>query len=238
MVDLTNPQSLNRYAYVMNNPTTRTDPSGLGPQQQTCGHGFVVPQGQNPATYCYNHMGIGEGSGPGAFFTNPFSVMDYFGISVVTDTFQAPQLLSTINFASLANGNGYATSVSIFTPGGFTSTYVGDALDFLTAAAPFPPMMNPQAVALQNAGKPPLRVTPPRPLTPAPRGDPTQDIVNEMLENQENTPNGKLLRLLEGLIDLGDATLRDFIFIVDPRGACAPQMAQDPNSICYSPQIY
>jgi hypothetical protein len=30
-VDLTNPQSLNRYAYVMNNPTTLIDPSGLGP---------------------------------------------------------------------------------------------------------------------------------------------------------------------------------------------------------------
>jgi RHS repeat-associated protein len=28
-VDLTNPQSLNRYAYVMNNPTTLIDPSGL-----------------------------------------------------------------------------------------------------------------------------------------------------------------------------------------------------------------
>ena len=28
-VDLTNPQSLNRYAYVLNNPTTLTHPSGL-----------------------------------------------------------------------------------------------------------------------------------------------------------------------------------------------------------------
>ena len=31
-VDLTNPQSLNRYAYVGNNPTTLIDPLGLGPQ--------------------------------------------------------------------------------------------------------------------------------------------------------------------------------------------------------------
>lgn len=29
--DITNPQSLNRYAYVMNNPTNFVDPLGLGP---------------------------------------------------------------------------------------------------------------------------------------------------------------------------------------------------------------
>lgn len=69
-------QSLNRYAYVTNNPTTLTDPSGLGPQQQTCGHGFQVPFGQNPATWCYNHMGIGSGSGPSAFFSNTADEFD------------------------------------------------------------------------------------------------------------------------------------------------------------------
>jgi hypothetical protein len=79
-------QSLNRYAYVGNNPTTLIDPSGLqgNGTVQTCGHGFVVPQGQNPATYCYNHMGIGSGSGPGAFFTNtadPFDLLWSAGFS-------------------------------------------------------------------------------------------------------------------------------------------------------------
>lgn len=69
-MDDTNPQSLNRYAYVKNNPTTLIDPKGLCPNcppppPQTCGHGFTVPQGQNPATWCYNHMGIGSGILPG-----------------------------------------------------------------------------------------------------------------------------------------------------------------------------
>ncbi|MGH9433863.1 MAG: RHS repeat-associated core domain-containing protein, partial [Terriglobia bacterium] len=36
--DLTNPQSLNRYAYALNNPESLTDPSGLCPPDEPCGH--------------------------------------------------------------------------------------------------------------------------------------------------------------------------------------------------------
>ena len=81
---VTNPQSLSRYAYVMNNPTTLTDPLGLQSGSQTCGHGIAVPFGENPATWCYNHMGIGEGSSPAAFFSNttdPFDLMMPGGFS-------------------------------------------------------------------------------------------------------------------------------------------------------------
>ncbi|HXJ95146.1 MAG TPA: RHS repeat-associated core domain-containing protein [Terriglobia bacterium] len=47
-VDLTNPQSLNRYAYVLNNPTTLIDPSGLDPCDQP---------GENPDAQCVNVYG-------------------------------------------------------------------------------------------------------------------------------------------------------------------------------------
>jgi RHS repeat-associated protein len=80
-VDLTNPQSLNRYAYVGNNPTTLVDPLGLGPQQQTCGApGTTVPQDYTPQVYCYNHTGIAGGSSPGAFFTNTADEFDLIGL--------------------------------------------------------------------------------------------------------------------------------------------------------------
>jgi RHS repeat-associated protein len=51
-VDLTNPQSLNRYAYVMNNPTTLIDPWGLGPQDNcTIANGCKEPPtGRAPCT--------------------------------------------------------------------------------------------------------------------------------------------------------------------------------------------
>lgn len=46
-VDLTNPQSLNRYAYALNNPTTFTDPLGL---QSGCTSAQHCPPIQDPAT--------------------------------------------------------------------------------------------------------------------------------------------------------------------------------------------
>ncbi len=52
--DITNPQSLNRYAYVMNNPTTLIDPSGLG-SQDACAMYFHLPPNQE---HCpFNRVG-------------------------------------------------------------------------------------------------------------------------------------------------------------------------------------
>lgn len=61
----TSARCFDRYASAFSNPTTLTDPLGLDSMStsqalQTCGHpGMTVPFGQNPATWCYNHVGIG-----------------------------------------------------------------------------------------------------------------------------------------------------------------------------------
>ncbi len=46
--DITNPQSLNRYAYALNNPTTLNDPSGMDPSGCTT----QVDQNGNPYVSC------------------------------------------------------------------------------------------------------------------------------------------------------------------------------------------
>jgi hypothetical protein len=65
--DVTNPQSLNRYAYVMNNPTTFVDPLGL----ETINYGSTGPPPcetqsgpLSPMTSCYTQFGIQAGTLP------------------------------------------------------------------------------------------------------------------------------------------------------------------------------
>jgi uncharacterized protein RhaS with RHS repeats len=65
--DVTNPQSLNRYAYALNNPTTFVDPLGL----ETINYGSTGPppcEAQSgplsPMTSCYTQFGIQAGTLP------------------------------------------------------------------------------------------------------------------------------------------------------------------------------
>ena len=108
-------QSLNRYAYVLNNPTTLIDPSGLGPQDA------------DPCAYAPTRPACGGDAvhhGPsGSLFQDPFSLI---GIPVVTNSFTPAEPIST-PIESINNQYGEAVSATIYAPGGWTTTYVGDA---------------------------------------------------------------------------------------------------------------
>jgi len=66
-MDLTNPQSLNRYAYVTNSPASANDPTGL-----VCSANYGL--GETP---CNNaNFGGGGGSVPGGIFGNPLDMTD------------------------------------------------------------------------------------------------------------------------------------------------------------------
>ncbi|MGH7869503.1 MAG: hypothetical protein ACREP9_18185 [Candidatus Dormibacteraceae bacterium] len=99
--DLTNPQSLNRYAYVGNNPMSMTDQSGLGP----CDN-LQYGQGKGQCQTDVNGV-IAANTELGPSSWDPFELI---GIPVVTNTYSPPNLLSTIDWSSMANANGYATT--------------------------------------------------------------------------------------------------------------------------------
>lgn len=235
--NLTNPQSLNRFAYALNNPTTLTDPLGLGPMStgqalQTCGHpGMTVPFGQNPATWCYNHMGIGGGSSPGAFFSNTADEFDLMNVPVVTQTWTpATQVGTTIDGA---------TTWGPITPGYWATTTVGNAAQFglglpgstgngsglvgpgLFGLGMVPgrlaPGANGQLQAIKQLTRGTPEASPNEPLWDVP--DPRQ-VPIQALEDAANTPWARAFRAVGNLWgQILNATGRRFFFpvIVDPR---------------------
>ncbi len=76
--DVTNPQSLNRYAYALNNPTTFVDPLGL----ETINYGSTGPPPcetqsgpLSPMTSCYTQFGIQAGTLPSPNMPDEFDLL-------------------------------------------------------------------------------------------------------------------------------------------------------------------
>jgi RHS repeat-associated protein len=74
-MDLTNPQSLNRYAYVNNNPLVATDPSGLDLDEtpDNCGPAYGNCDGGG-SIGSYGGAGIGGGASVAACGVDPFCI--------------------------------------------------------------------------------------------------------------------------------------------------------------------
>ena len=113
--DITNPQSLNRYAYALNNPTTLTDPSGLGPcDNLQYGRGKGLCQ-----TDVNGVIAAATEFGPSSW--DPFELMD---IPVVTQTWTpGTQVGTTVDGV---------TTWGPISPGSWTTTTVGNAFGFFS----------------------------------------------------------------------------------------------------------
>ena len=125
--DVTNPQSFNRYAYVLNNPTTLTDPSGPATPPALRGRGY-----QQFRAHCLIYPACARWATIAGTNAMGWDIFDLMEIPVVADTYSSARLLSTINFGAMHYANGYATSVSLYFPGGYTASYVGDAFTFFS----------------------------------------------------------------------------------------------------------
>lgn len=125
--DVTNPQSLNRYAYVLNNPTTFTDPLGL----HTCGrNGLKVPNGSDPVSWCKTHMGFYGGDQSG-YFTNNGDEFDLMNTPVVDAS--NPVWVPASNVSTVSGG---VTFEGPWATGYWTYPTIGNAMGYFAGALP------------------------------------------------------------------------------------------------------
>jgi RHS repeat-associated protein len=137
-IDLTNPQSFNRYAYVSNNPLNDFDPWGL-----TGGMGCLSANGSMGGCDMPGVAGGGTGisidGGSQAFQGTTGSIFEIFQIPVATTTsYRGPQLIGSAPVVS--NDAGYSTGVKIFAPASYfyDQTNIGTLGDLLVFRFPPP----------------------------------------------------------------------------------------------------
>jgi hypothetical protein len=152
-VNLTNSQSLNRYAYVGNNPTTLTDPSGLGPQHPpSCTTMTCAWQYYCGTLYCgYDSTGLITGPGWDEFGLQQIPVVVQVGWGYIP-VFGGP-------WTPGPQGSDYASRMQlwgywgpIYEQTGDAFTILGEPSADLTGPTPIPPSQQTQPPVTKPPG--------------------------------------------------------------------------------------
>ena len=119
--DITNPQSLNRYAYVLNNPCSVTDPWGLAPG---CGQNPLIGPGSSAAALGPGNLRPGVGGG-GQFLAPRAGGHPHWGVdlSAAATSPLYPLLPGTVTKVGQGSG-GAGLTVAVYAGGGYTYEYM------------------------------------------------------------------------------------------------------------------
>ena len=172
----------------------------------------------------------GDQGGLGQFGWN-WNEFDLFNIPVTTSTYNPPQPIFT-PITSINNQYGYAVSATIYIPGGWSNTVIGNGFDLfgsggLAFAAFF---RSPQVIAAANKAKNFMKLLPEEPV---PTGSFFSD--NAPLDWERDFMSDELKAMkaaMDGFADWLDGTMESVpIFVIDP---CVMQ----PGLMCgpYAPQ--
>ena len=234
-VDVTNPQSWNMYAYVVNNPVSFADPSGLlpGGLGNPCAGdaGGIVCGGDDFDDS--NFIAIGNSTSSCPICKGPYDLgtqgitQGWFGVLFGFDSgsvAQGPLTLSFLGgetvFGAGTEVSPYIMYVSVFSPFGPQGNRSNAANNGLLFAGVLPPGMDGALRAAKQAAKGIPKTTPGPTLTPG-KWRPPQSI--EDLLNDAS----KAIKYVLDNIDFPRSG--DFLFMIDP---CItnPRLGCGPNA--------
>jgi RHS repeat-associated protein len=195
----------NQYAYPTN-PNSYADPSGLDSAscsdphiRALCQAGISSPYSNFPALT------------PGFSSLGSWDEFDLFNIPITTSTYTPAQPIST-PITSINNEHGEAVSATLFIPGGWSTTTIGNGGDLLAKgifAGLFFPGQNGALQAAANAAKNFMKkpITNPPPTIPSPPEDPPS--WPDDFQSDET-------KLAAAALDVLGDILGDVLIIVDP----------------------